>query len=1610
MKKVGYIFIIFIFFIALTSAHSISTNRKAQTGKYEIEKITGIEAELGYEIEQEVINQTVIITACTAFQSKNIEYAKIDKEWYEKLLDVLSFWNGYNEIKIETNFTYEVPTELKIKKEKELSKVKFSSDEKAVRKLVKGIDKKEYDKDKEKITYDKNKFQKETKDKYCYEVTADPRVDKKLKLGENSIYLIAEEEIFSDSITNNVRLEANFSHLEMYDNNSFSQNTGFNISRRLNYAPYFQDDDNSYLNLETGDSVLITNNANLAGLDQNGQNFTISLWVFRESNNGRGELVGRSYTSTLSAWTGIQTGSSGNVLVQISNGTSTNFSIEDSVTLNEWVHYTATYDGTNVALYKNGELEETKVAGIIPDFSSGGRSWGINLFYETIEAGSLQGKMDNVMILNRSLSSSEVLDLYDLGRKQTTYTDSNLISNWRFDDPTDAEAVDSLGAINGTFYGDATYGYDIQGLLAYYPFDGDRNVTAYDYSSNDNDGTYSGAGTSNSIYGFGAEFDGVNDYIDFSNYGFDDDVSTGSFALWFKYFDDSPSDSIFWRLFGDGLYPRMNLNDGRLILQWEVNDSEDVQYIRYNNFVNDYSSGEWIHLAGSFDSENETRLYINGELYDTYASDGRTFDGGVNTFEIGRDTNINYYTNGSIDEVMIFSNALNSSQVSDIYNNQSQRFKSFGLQTVKQFNMTLEAGDDTINVTLADVQAYLGSNISLRLGKWKEDYGYINKDIGGGYVDFDGVDDYIEMNSPNQFLESGSLSVWAKSKSAKTGFPFSHHKTSGDGDRLYISLRNSGDVWLGLAGSSNIDTTSNHAIGTWGNYIVNWNSTSWKLYKDGAYVDTGTYSGAGINLENVIDVGRNSVAAVYDKYFNGSVDEVMIFNNSLSENEIQDLYISGRNNLQGYSNDHLFFWMDFDNQDSTEKISGLDENYIDATFIGNYDSLVSHWALDGNADDQLGLINGTINGATVTNNSKFGQAYDFDGVNDYIQYNPVDETYSEITISAWSNYHDTGRGNNIIYDSGDIEILDIHGGGSWKCYYNNGSGFQFATCSDGYETGEWFHTSCSWDGSTIKIYKNGVECGSTSMVGGSIDLEYFTMGSSSQGSPDTFINGTIDDVMIFNRSLSDDEVKELYVKGLASWDYTEFETYEDGVEFAIDPTETNFLPDWSLIASPLSYMFSPILSGSQQYEGYQNNTAPNISIDFPNEGDNLTGNISINWTASDERGDTWMTNITLSDGTVIASNLGYTISNYTWDSSNVADNFYNLTITIWENETAEGYSANDTISIGTENYPPTRVDFVNPTLADGTYNQNYIEGNVSAYDLVDGIENITISLYNSSHDFFQSSSIDSIGGVENYTYYHQFLGLSDGTYYLNTSACTLETGCNSSETRTYILDTTSPIFSNMEESPESPTTYSPTQNYIFEIDVDGSNLDSVWLEFDGTNYSASNVGGNTYQVTFSPIGADNYTFNWGSNNTANTISTTADYSYIINKASPTVNTYIGDLFNNSHRQNRTIYQNNSIWLNGTTTEAQPISLYLNSSLINSGNNNIGNYTEFSSLGEYNITTISEENQNYSFAYETWFVTVIELPTTQCDGNYTTLQSSNSNKRVYGRLCYWLDFR
>ena len=75
----------------------------------------------------------------------------------------------------------------------------------------------------------------------------------------------------------------------------------------------------------------------------------------------------------------------------------------------------------------------------------------------------------------------------------------------------------------------------------------------------------------------------------------------------------------------------------------------------------------------------------------------------------------------------------------------------------------------------------------------------------------------------------------------------------------------------------------------------------------------------------------------------------------------------------------------------------------------------------------------------------------------------------------------------------------------------------------------WIHAVASWDGSAMKLYKNGVEVGSLAKSGvldtdPSVEMAIGSQPATADARP---WDGSIDDVAIWNRALTQNEILEL---------------------------------------------------------------------------------------------------------------------------------------------------------------------------------------------------------------------------------------------------------------------------------------------------------------------------------------------------------------------------------------------------------------------------------------------------------------------------------------------------
>jgi len=251
--------------------------------------------------------------------------------------------------------------------------------------------------------------------------------------------------------------------------------------------------------------------------------------------------------------------------------------------------------------------------------------------------------------------------------------------------------------------------------------------------------------------------------------------------------------------------------------------------------------------------------------------------------------------------------------------------------------------------------------------------------------------------------------------------------------------------------------------------------------------------------------------------FDGLIDDVRIYNRALSADEVKRLYnIGGTVKLNKTSNSltsGLVGWWTFDGKD----------------MAGNY-------AVDKSGNGNRGLLTGS-NGVPVRTIGKIGQGLSFDGVDDYVNI-PGVINLAKVTVSAWAYSHKGATAGNqeIFANKNDTITLrwsdnNAAPGNVPAFFLIIGGSYQNARASTVLSANIWNHLVGTYDGTTLRIYVDGVLAGSTVAVG-TIDATTLDSLIGVHNSLATnFFNGLLDDVRIYNRALSNDEIKQLYNMG-----------------------------------------------------------------------------------------------------------------------------------------------------------------------------------------------------------------------------------------------------------------------------------------------------------------------------------------------------------------------------------------------------------------------------------------------------------------------------------------------
>jgi len=222
---------------------------------------------------------------------------------------------------------------------------------------------------------------------------------------------------------------------------------------------------------------------------------------------------------------------------------------------------------------------------------------------------------------------------------------------------------------------------------------------------------------------------------------------------------------------------------------------------------------------------------------------------------------------------------------------------------------------------------------------------------------------------------------------------------------------------------------------------------------------------------------------------------------------------------------------------------GIDEPWqrrTDGMSVTN--GLVAWYKFDEGSGTTANDSSGQGNHGTLTNGPSWvsgvlGSALHFGGTNDAVvvpDSNSLDLT--NVTIAAWMWVEDNtpsvyiglaSKGGGWGYNGYQL-MMNIYGGTRWEV---DGVGMYGNVLA----TGRWQHVASTWDGTTKRVYLDGVL--DTSETGGSLTANSLPLGIGRILTPVTeeSLVGSLDDVRIYNRALSADEIRDLQQLGATTY-------------------------------------------------------------------------------------------------------------------------------------------------------------------------------------------------------------------------------------------------------------------------------------------------------------------------------------------------------------------------------------------------------------------------------------------------------------------------------------------
>jgi hypothetical protein len=400
-------------------------------------------------------------------------------------------------------------------------------------------------------------------------------------------------------------------------------------------------------------------------------------------------------------------------------------------------------------------------------------------------------------------------------------------------------------------------------------------TVASDQTANSNTGTYTNGPTLGQPGALledpntAVSFDGSNDYVSVPDSASLDVGDTVTLEAWVKRGSTGSDSSIIEK---DAHYELYFAADDKLTLR-EPGTGDIAESTRT---VRDT---QWHHVVAT-KSGSTARLYIDGADV-TGKVTNQTLANNANPLTIGRTP----YFSGSIDEVAVYSTALNASRVKAHYRAGRPYHGEVLLDDPTAYWRLGETAGNTTVAFDSKGTSHGVANTGATLGQAGGLLGYANTATA-----FNGTSGRVEV--PNSAIPAvtGSFSIeaWVK-PNALTGTQFLVNKDT----TYYLYLIGSDIIFGYRSGGAYLFARANGAatVGSWQHFVGSYNGSTVSLYRNGVLIASPAFTGAVDALSGNLFIGTLSAAG---SFFNGTLDEVALYRSALSAARVQAHYEAGR--------------------------------------------------------------------------------------------------------------------------------------------------------------------------------------------------------------------------------------------------------------------------------------------------------------------------------------------------------------------------------------------------------------------------------------------------------------------------------------------------------------------------------------------------------------------------------------------------------------------------------------------------------------------------------------------------------------------------------------------